>query len=126
MTEPLQRTVDAALSYLQCLTLAAALLRQMRPEFPALLYPACSFWTSQIGFGRFPARNDRFQKNLILRLHEGDQIGIPLYLNHMDLLARIPFLIRMLERVQDTPYRDMQNYILERDIPFLLEKPVLL
>jgi hypothetical protein len=32
----------------------------------------------------------------------------------------------MLECVQDTPYREMQNYILERDIPLLLEKPVLL
>ena len=44
----------------------------------------------------------------------------------MYLLARIPSLIRMLERIQDTSNRDMQNHILERNVPFLLEKFVLL
>nr|WP_298375805.1 type II toxin-antitoxin system CcdA family antitoxin [uncultured Halomonas sp.] len=39
----------------------------------------------------------------------------------MNLLAGIPFLIRVLEGIQDTSNQDVQDHILERDVPLLLE-----
>lgn len=56
-----------------------------------------------MGLGRFPARNDRLQKDFVFRLYEGYKVDIPLHFDHVDLLALITLLIRVLQRSTSLP-----------------------
>jgi len=71
-----------------------------------------------------PTRDDRLQKDLILRFDKGHEIDVILDRYLVDLLSGVAFLVRMVIRFKDVTSLDVEDDFLERYSSLCLEEVV--
>jgi len=79
-----------------------------------------------IYFGCLSVRNDGFQKNIIIFDDMGNKVDIIIDDNEVYTLTMVTFLIGMIGYPPYITLREMKNYFLEGNIPFLLKPLILL
>jgi hypothetical protein len=72
-----------------------------------------------------PARDDRFQENRVLVLHDGHQVHVVLAPDDEDALASVPIGVRMFQDVEQIATLDVKKDVLEPDAALRPELRVL-
>ena len=77
-------------------------------------------------FGHLAAGNDRLEEDHLVILDERHETGVTLDIDDEDALPRILLLIWVLNRVEQTAARQVENNVLERDAALLFKPFVLI
>src|SRR5665647_3215301 len=102
------------------------LSKEARISSSSFLSLSISTLLIKINASGFPARDDCFQEDLLLRLHKRHQIGVATNANHKHALVRILICVWVIQYYKKATIRHGCHYLLKRYAALRLEAYIFL